>query len=117
MKTQYDTRGFKTTDYHGDNEFNTKSLETSLIPILIHIYDKNEHVKIIKQSICTIKDHIRYICHAIPFKRHTSIITRSLIYVLVDLLNISPSKDGVSDTLSPPKMVKEDQKWIWDRII
>ena len=31
IKTKYDTRYFKIIDYHGDNEFNTKTLETSLI--------------------------------------------------------------------------------------
>ena len=47
IKTKYDTRGFKITDYHGENKFNIKILETSLLPGLMHIYAKNEHVGMI----------------------------------------------------------------------
>ena len=40
IKTKCDTRGFNITDYHGDNEFNIKTLEKSLLSILLHIYAK-----------------------------------------------------------------------------
>ena len=87
-------------EYHGDNKFNIKALETALLTGLLHINEKNEHVGIIEQSVHTIKELTRATYHAIPFKIYTSLIERSLIEVVVDLLNRFLSKDGVSDTLS-----------------
>ena len=66
-------------DYHGDNKFDIKALETSLLAGLLHIHAKNENVGLIKQSVCTIKERARETCHAVPFKRYTSLITSSLI--------------------------------------
>ena len=40
IKTKHETIGFKITDYYGDNEFNIKTLETSLLTGLPHIYEK-----------------------------------------------------------------------------
>ena len=72
----------------------------------MHIYEKNEHVGIIEQSIFTIKEHTIATCHAIPFKRYTNIVTRSLIDGVVDLLNRFPSKYRMSDTLRPSTIVE-----------
>ena len=105
-KNKYDTRGFNITDYYGDNEFNIKTLETSLSPDLLNIHAKNEHFRIIEWSICKIKELARAKCHAIPFKRYKSKTKRSLKEVLVDLLKRFPSKDGVSDTLISSKIVE-----------
>ena len=74
-------------DYHGNNEFNIKTLETSLLPHLLHIY-KNEHVGIIERSICTIKERTRATRYTVPFKRYTSLMEISLIKGLVDFLNM-----------------------------
>ena len=93
IRTKYDTRSFKIMDYHGDNNFNVKTLETSLLPGLIHIYEKHEHIQIIEWSIYTIKDRSREKCHAEPLKRYTRPIKISLIEVVVDLLSRLPSKD------------------------
>ena len=61
------------------------------------MYAKNEHVGIITQSICKIKERERETCHAVPFKRYTSLMTRSLIEGVVYLLNRFPYKGVVSD--------------------
>ena len=50
-----------------------------------------------------IKECARSTCHTITFKIYTSIMKSSLIYGVLDLLNMFPYKDGVSDTLSPIK--------------
>ena len=56
--------------------------------------------------MCTIKKGVRATFNVIPFKRNTRIMTRSLIYGVVDLLKRITSKDGVSDTLSLSKIVE-----------
>ena len=67
---KYDTRCFKITEYHGDNEFNIKSSETSLLPGLLHKYAKNGRVGIIERSKFTIKECARATCQGITFKRY-----------------------------------------------
>ena len=42
IKTKHETIGFKITDYHGDNKFNIKTLETSLLTGLPNIYEKTQ---------------------------------------------------------------------------
>ena len=51
----YEARGFNITDIHGDNKFNTKTLKSHLIPILTHIYGKEDNVGIIERMIRLIK--------------------------------------------------------------
>ena len=86
------------TDYHGDNEFHTKTLETSLLLDLLHIHKNNEHVGIIQQQICTIKEHAREKFHSVTSKIYTSILKRLLIEAVVDFLKRFPSTDRVPDT-------------------
>ena len=60
--------------------------------------------------MCTIKELARVTCHAIPFKRYTSLMTSSIIEVVVYLLNRFPSKGVLYDTLSPSTIVEGRQK-------
>ena len=68
---------------------------------MLHIYAKHEHDEIIEQSICIIKENARGTHHALPFKKYTRLMTRSLIEGGVDLLIRFPYNDRVSDTLTP----------------
>ena len=100
---EYKTGGFKIIDYHGDNEFNTKTLVTSLLPGLQHIYAKKG---IIEWSIYTTKEREIGTCHGVPLNRYKSLMKRSLIEGLLDLVNRFPYKCGVSDTLSLSTIVE-----------
>ena len=51
----YSSRFFKIDNSHGDNEFNADKIKISQLPILFHVYGKNEHVGIIERSNCTFK--------------------------------------------------------------
>ena len=53
---KYSAHGFKITDVHRDNEFASPKIEEALLPILMHIYAKNEHVGFIENCIKTIKE-------------------------------------------------------------
>ena len=52
----HEVRGFEISAVHGDNEFDVKSVKTFLLPAILHIYGKDEHVGIIERSICTVKE-------------------------------------------------------------
>ena len=70
IKIKYYTRCFNITDYHGENKFDIKTFKTSPPPALLEIYEKNEHIGIIEQSICTIKECAGTTCHTVTFKRY-----------------------------------------------
>ena len=53
---KYHCRGFKITDFHGDNEFDKASLKQLLEPALVHIYGREEHIGPIERSRRTIKE-------------------------------------------------------------
>ena len=44
---KYDARGFNVTIIHEDNEFNIVKLKEYLLPIMVEIYIRYEHVDII----------------------------------------------------------------------
>ena len=52
---KYYARGFNVTIIYGDNEFNIAQLKEYLLPILVEIYVKYEHVEIIERVIRAMK--------------------------------------------------------------
>ena len=108
VKSKYEHRGFVVQHLHADNEFNIDGLENILKGTKIHIYAAKEHVGIIERSIRTIKERCRCISHAMPFKRHTKLMTKTMIEFVVSRLNAVPANDGISDTLSPRTIVMDD---------
>ena len=56
FKQVYDTRGFNLATYHGDNKFEIRVLVMVLLPGLLSIFTKDEHVQVVERSIQDIKD-------------------------------------------------------------
>ena len=110
VQNKYSTRSFNITDYHGDNEFDKSALKDFLLPALIHIYGRNEHVGPIERATRTIKERARSTCNGTPYKRITILMVRSLIEAIVEMLNAFPSKGSISDTLSPSTIVEGKPK-------
>ena len=106
---KYETRGFDVAAVHADNEFNVKDIKDFLLPTLTHIYGKDEHVGFIEQAIKTIKERCRCICHTIPFHFYTRLMVEALIKVVIRWLNAFPSKNSISDTMSPAMIVEGKQ--------
>ena len=107
---KYDCRGFKITDMHADNEFDKAELKHSLQPTLLHIYGREEHVGFIERSVRTIKERFRSTCSAMPFRRITVRMVRSLVEGITDVLNAFPSKNGITQTISPATIVEGKPK-------
>ena len=101
----YSKRGFEVADLHADNEFDIKDLKSSLEPTSVHIYGKEEHVGTIERSVRTVKQRCRALCHALPYKRYTKLMTNSLVENAIYWMNSFPSSNGVSKTLSPASIV------------
>ena len=64
---KYIPRGFEITSIHGDNGFNVKDIKDFLLPIIVHIYGKGEHMGIIERPIRVIKERSRCIYSALSY--------------------------------------------------
>ena len=106
----YETRGFNITDIHGDNEFDVKSLKEYLLPIVTHIYGRGEHVAVIERSNRTIKEKCRVICHSLPFKRYTKLMTLMLVEFVLHWLNAIPSTGSASNFIGPATIIEGSMK-------
>ena len=101
----YAHRGFKVTNIHGDGEFEIEDLKKEMSPAEMIIYAKNKHVPIIEQSVRTVKGRARTACNAAPYNKYTTLMIQHLIESRVSWLNRFPSKNGISQTLSPATLV------------
>jgi len=103
---RYNEHGFSISDIHANNEFDSEKLEHALLPCIMHIYAANKHVGFIENGIKTIKERARCTCSTVPYKRFTRAMTEALIQHVVNMLNSFPSKNRVSDLLSPDNLVE-----------
>ena len=101
----YKRRGFNVTSIHGDGEFNIQKLRDAIAPTELIIYATNQHVPIVERSIRTIKERCRSTCRAAPYTRYTSLMVQHLVSSRVSWLNRFPSKNGVSQSISPAGIV------------
>ena len=97
------TAGFNVTDYHGDNEFNC--IREFLRPATLHTHAKGEHVGQIEIKVWTVKQRTRWRTNGIPCWRHPKLIVVKLVERMSVLLNMFPSKNEISKTMSPANVV------------
>jgi hypothetical protein len=103
VMSQYTQRGFKIVAFNGDNKFET--LREHLRPTPLHIVGRGEHVGPIERSVRTIKERVRCSCQSLPYKKITTLMTRSIVESSVTWLNAFPAKEGASKTMSPSAIV------------
>ena len=89
---KYECRSFKITEVHTDNKFDKAAFKVFLEPALAHIHGRQEHVGFIETPVQTVKDRFRSTTSAIPFRRITILMVRSLVEEITDVLNAFPSK-------------------------
>jgi hypothetical protein len=97
----YGSRGFLVTMTHADGEFEPlwNSLAKSGSGLNICLND--EHVPEVKRFIRTVKERSRCLYNLVPFRRFPVLMLKEMVTSCVFWLNMFPSHDGVSDTLSP----------------
>jgi len=106
IKSKYSGRGFAINVVHGDNEFNHETIMSVFPSAIIEICGANEHVPVVERSIRTIKDRTRCLCKSAPFTRYTKVMTVHAVLTAVRWINQFPSKGGISDTISPAKLLE-----------
>ncbi len=99
----YSHGGFQVGMVLMDSEF--KKLQ-NLVPILaINTTVAKEHVPEVEHKIRLIKEWGRGIINALPFKKMPRLMLIEPVYHVVLRLNTFPAKSGLSETLSPRKIV------------
>jgi hypothetical protein len=99
----YSRGGFQVGSVLMDNEFEKLR---NLVPVLtVNTTAAKEHVPEVERRIRLIKECGRGILNTLPFKKMPQIMLIELIYHVVLWLNAFPKKLGVSETLSPRKIV------------
>jgi hypothetical protein len=99
----YSRGGFQVGTVLMDNEFEKL---WNLIPVLaVSTTAAKEHFPEVERCIRLIKECGRGILNTLPFKKMPQIMLVELIYHVVLWLNAFPTKSGVSETLSPHKIV------------
>jgi len=95
----YQSRGFNIPDLHTDMEFG--GIRNNVLPTRLNVTAANDHVGEVERSIRTIKERTRTTIHGLPFKRLPKLMIQELVYHAAKGLNQFPTKNGISDTLSP----------------
>ena len=93
-----------------DSEFDKEKLKDLPEPGILYTYAREEHVGIIERSVRSIKERCRSTVHGMPYKRMTILMVKSLVEGVVGMMNAFPSKQGISDTLSPTTIVEGNPK-------
>ena len=106
IRSIYSIRGFHVKNIHADNEFDKEEIKISQLPVLFHIYGKDEHVGIIERSNRTVKNKVRTMTHSTPYKKIPKVMTIGLVSGGVRWLNAFPSENGVSKTTSLATIVQ-----------
>ena len=105
IKPKYTKRGYIISSVHGDNEYYHEDIKEVFSDSDINICAKDEHVPGIERAVRTVKDRVRSLCHSVPYKRFTKLMTIHVVLTEVKWINVFPFKTGVSNTLSPETLL------------
>lgn len=65
----YRSRGFIIRGVHVDNEFDTDEVRVVKGNVVLHVYAKDEHVKVVDRDLRTIKERLRYTVYDLPYRK------------------------------------------------
>ena len=96
-------RGFRITTVHADGEFEPLKAMIDILPggPVVNLASANQHVPEIERRIRVVKERCRAVRHSLPFQQIPKLLTVHIVLNVVKLLNFFPTKEGVSETLSP----------------
>jgi len=86
-----------------------------LLPCQLQVCARGEHVPRIERAVRTVKERYVSTCHVVPYPKYTMLMVMSLIQNIVKWLNAFPSKGGISEELSPERIVTGASKPDCDR--
>ena len=106
----YSHCGFRIVTVHSDGEF--APLQALIVSLpggpMVNLSSANEHVPKIERKISVVKERCWATQHSIPFKRINKLLTIHIVFQTVKLINLSPTKGGISDTLIPKTIMSGD---------
>jgi len=89
-----------------DNEFDHETIRNDFHGTIFDVCGAGERVPVVERSIETIKERTRCLCKSIPYKRYTKLMTVHAVLTSVRWINQFPSKGGISEQLSPSKILE-----------
>ena len=106
IKDKYSARGFEINVVFCDNEFDHESIRSVFPNTIFDVCGAGEHVPVVERAIRTIKERTRCLCKSVPFNRYTNLMSVHAVLTAVRWINQFPSKGGISDQLSPSKILE-----------
>ena len=94
----YRRRGLNVTSIYGNQEFDCIKDD---FDCNVFISDTDSHVPEIERSICVVKERVRATIHGMPFRFLPKVIIRGLVDNAVKCLNLFPTPNGISSSMSP----------------
>jgi hypothetical protein len=107
MYQYYLQRGFHIKTVHADGEFAPLKPFIESMPggPMVNFESANEHVPEFERRIRVVKERCRATWLSLPFERIPKLMTIHIVLNVVKLINVFPTKGGVSDTLSPKTII------------
>ena len=103
----YEARGLTITHVHADSKF--KCIQNSIRPALLNLVAPGKHVSEVERSIRTIKERVRCMIHGLPYSTYPKLLIEACVTAAVKQLNAIPSKNGISQTMSPTTLLTGTQ--------
>ena len=88
-----------------DDNMEFRYLENELLPVKLNLAAADKHVSDVEQSIRTIKEGTRTILRGLRYSYYHQQLVTGCVQNVVKKLNNTPKKGGLSDILSPTKLV------------
>ena len=101
----YGSRGFLVQMVHADSEFEALHAPLATARSGLNVCANNEHVPEVEHFTQTIKERTHCLYHSVPFRHFPALMLKEMIYASVFWLNMFPTHDGISDTLSPQALM------------
>ena len=95
-------RGFTVSIINADNEF--QKLENR-VSAHLEICATRQHIHRIERDVRSVKDRTRCFWVPLPFKKAPKLMVDECLIMVISCLNDFPSKNGISQTLSPASIV------------
>jgi hypothetical protein len=107
MYQYYLQHGFHIKTVHSDGKFSPlKSLIESMPGgPMVNLASVNEHVPEIERRIRVVKKRCRATRHFLPYERIPKLMRIHIVLNVVKLINVFPTKGGLSDTLIPKTII------------
>ena len=101
----YHARGFKICNILAEGGFKCIRNNLAGLGISLNVASRNEHVLEVERYILTVKERVRDIASALPFKKYPLRLIAEMVCNTVFWINTFTHRDGVHATISPRTLI------------